>query len=745
MRCPQCGQWNRAHFAACLKCGASLRADASNPMPSSGPVSSVPVSVQEHTPAPLAAQDTARFVPSASATPAKAAEPTTQSKTGYDPSSILAQLMHLRKPTEEAVKAVPVAPPEPVREDPAASFTPEPAPAVISQHVAPAPQATPVASPAPVYEAIAEPEPEPATHIAASEPNTKPRGRLSRMQLTAQLTTELHADAPPPEDEPAPPPPVVNIDDAVLPDAQNLVKNVRPFGWNRDDGQPVLQAPPTPVLTDDGRSRRDQLPKLHASARTARRTSRHAEPEAQPAEPPAEPAPSKRAAKKAAEAEATRHHVDPSKLAPVSTIQSKRRPSFLRSLLPIAYLLLMVAIGYGGYRGYLWVRDILPEPSQDIRATAAIDTGLPRPMIETGEMEGEPVHILTFSGNDGDFISLPEYNNKNLQIVAGTLRVMIPDKFWIGDNPDDDQERFHVEINPKLISVAGIEKRMAPVEYYVEVPLSPIDLVEPAEREIDTYAAIQRIQFKVTPGSSVYLDNNDIRDLVDKNGVVTQNYRVKPEGENIVEISVKTPGFRKNIMTLSITRPYMDIPIDLSSPPESTSTANVSIRGTTDAGTSIIIETPHSDLVLDSTIGTFSFIAKLDKIGSNAVIITAKKEGRQDSRLPLTILYEPEFGEYSNRAWKFADEYDFLLTNSAQRMGQIYRVDGTIISMEAATSTTPMMVYFDGGGSTGKQMPVYMEYHGNKTWETGRKMSVYAHVIGTKDGLPLLEAMYIKY
>ncbi len=411
------------------------------------------------------------------------------------------------------------------------------------------------------------------------------------------------------------------------------------------------------------------------------------------------------------------------------------------------WMIAVVAVAFGLYKGFLALKAGTAARTPASLPSAAVDSSLPAPRLEETVVDGKAAHVLYFSGNDRDMITIPELPaGKNITILSGVAKFIIPDEMWIGDDPSEEQEYIPVTLHPKLYTQAGVEKAMAEVTYSVPVPLTEMTLLAPSatETRLETYSSTVQVQVRVATGTQVTIGNANVSDLADKSGLISQNVKIEPIGDNFIEVIARVPGHRRNRQLLTIHRPAMEIPIELDiATPEVSSNKTALIRGRTLPGATITVESPISGTVkYDKQVGTFSFSASFKLYGENTVIIRASMSGKADSVIQHRIEYKPTLDEYSRQAWALPQNYDNLTSNPSGNIGRIFVIEGTVRTVERAEK--PMLILFDASKS-GKEMVVYFEYTGDKKWETGKKMKVYGDVTGSQDGVPLLAARYIFY
>ena len=135
-----------------------------------------------------------------------------------------------------------------------------------------------------------------------------------------------------------------------------------------------------------------------------------------------------------------------------------------------------------------------------------------------------------------------------------------------------------------------------------------------------------------------------------------------------------------------------------------TSKPSVKLFGSTVPGATITIDWPHENLDVSKVDidGTFSFEALFSKIGDNEVIVRASYPGLHDSMMSHVMYYMPSVDIYSRRAWPFDRAHYLELINlNADRKGTIYECKGIITSI---ISARPQLAIMDTGTDEREQL-----------------------------------------
>ena len=425
------------------------------------------------------------------------------------------------------------------------------------------------------------------------------------------------------------------------------------------------------------------------------------------------------------------HLKNPSTAIPSRVLKKKLRLRRTMLLVFIAAFIILV-----GWIGAKYLLPILQDSNQDTETVITIT-----PTIR----DDLAAHTITISGNDGDRISLRELRTSAI-VMDGVATFDIMDYSWYDDTDTTLEESMEVTLSPYLISESGKQTPLEIISYTIDIPLSYIELYDPANQYTVVSTALYTIVFYVSEGSTVYINGEDFSDLVTKTtGEVSYNATVQPIGENTFEIVVRSPHCRENSMTVTLYREKQEIPLDLSSDISNVSNYDVmTIRATTIPGADIHVLSSYTDLnITDIELdGTFSFKAIFDTMGDNTIIITADYPGKSQTRLEYTVYYVPLVDTYSRAAWDIVSNYSELMDNMSKRVAnnQIYVCIGEIISIE---TTRPQRAFMECTSEQGSgSVTVYIENQTDAEWIAGEYYRVYADAYGMYSQVPWLVVRY---
>lgn len=398
----------------------------------------------------------------------------------------------------------------------------------------------------------------------------------------------------------------------------------------------------------------------------------------------------------------------------------------------------LVLLGMLGVAGWLAVAFVIPMLTADQNVDER--TAVVIPTIR----DDMAAHTVTIPGEDGQRITIREL--RTFAIVTGGVATFdILDHVWYDNYEDYLQDTMTVTLTPYVITDSGKQQALEPIHYEIDIPLSPIELSTPDSPYQVVSTALYNIVFYVREGSTVTINGEDYSDLVNtEGGKVSYNATVQPIGENNFEIRVRSQYCRENTLTVTLYREKQEIPLDLASDIASTNDDGfMTVRGTTLPGAVVKVLSPYSDLDITNTAvdGSFSFVAKFDKIGVNTIIITADYPGKATTRVEHNVTYVPNVDIYSRKAWSMKDMYTNYMDNLSTRVAnqQIYICQKAIVT---SIETTKPQRAFVNVGTEESPMLVYVENGSRTTWEVGKCYDLYGDAYGMYDSKPWLIVRY---
>ncbi len=408
-----------------------------------------------------------------------------------------------------------------------------------------------------------------------------------------------------------------------------------------------------------------------------------------------------------------------------------------KALTAVLAVVFVIALAIGAYKLVGWI--------QNYQLTRLYTRGAYAPTLSTVRMDDlRQGHAIIFFGKDGDQIYLPELD-RSLSISGGVARMEVADSDWFGLSVTD-VEYADITLSPMLITESGRKTELPPFNFKIDVPESPLSVTSPATDRITVVTGIYPLVLNVVPGSTVFVNGEDVTESVDRSGLLSTYIGVKPIGDNIITLIVRTPKHRECRRELTIFRQHYDIELELDTTVSDQSTSRtMAVTGTTEPGASIAVDTDHIDesLSVDMQTGRFSFIARFSNYGSNTIRFRATKPGKDDAVISFNVDYRPSLAEMSERAW--AMDYPQLRVMFENWRYQSFACKGPIIDSFTDEDGVSFLVMDVG---TDERQLVILENQSSVTNPTlGRSYLAYAYVNGQhiyqSEYYPQLTCLYL--
>ena len=439
-------------------------------------------------------------------------------------------------------------------------------------------------------------------------------------------------------------------------------------------------------------------------------------------------------------------------------LNTGRRKSRLATYLIRAFLVVAL-LGLASLGGVLAARQFVL--TQGMQVQKDNETRID---VAKTSVDGHPAHRITVYGKENAMIYLREMQASYV-IADGKVEITVPDYMWYDTESSTfatavETDTMDVTITPFIrYSQEGDQYQLEPIAFTVDVPLSPIHLLNPPTIRADVGVSIYEVRINVELGSTVIIDGTNVSTLIrGETGNVSKNVQVLPVGENVISISVKSKYCRENKMEIVLYRAEQQIPLELDAtvlsewnyePITEEQYANATdderakmqrpiISGTTLPGATITVEFPHYKLEQDMETGRFSFIPLFSALGNNDVVIRASYPDKADSVITHTVYYMPNADIYTRRAWDLSAQYTDLLNYIDIRKGTIYMGVGTI---ERIISTAPQMAIMNIGTESFEKL-VMLENSSKTTWTVGTKYKIFGDAYGLYDTMPRLTVRY---
>ena len=376
-----------------------------------------------------------------------------------------------------------------------------------------------------------------------------------------------------------------------------------------------------------------------------------------------------------------------------------------------------------------------------------------------------PAHTFSIylPDHEGQLVWIKEMK-KHYPVVGGYVTFSRVDYNCYETSDTVTEESVTATITASLQTSSDEHQALGQIEYEVEIPLSPLNLVNPPVNWAATSLVQYPLQFEVAKNSTVSINGQNYSDLVNtQDGLINVQAPISPIGDNVFVITTRAQHYRENTQTVTIYREFQEIPLDLdvdiatdryspglvddtSKPPDQNGKYpqiedKMTIRGSTIPQATLTVKSDYEDLDLTQLRinGNFSFKAVFNKIGTNSIIIEASREGYKTSTVQLDIYYVPIAAIYTRKAWDMNTQYTDYLNHSENRIAntQIYVCKGTITEIISERPQIAVMKL-----NSDYERTVLIRNYSNDTWEVGKEYRIYADAYSVYNGAPWLNGRY---
>lgn len=417
----------------------------------------------------------------------------------------------------------------------------------------------------------------------------------------------------------------------------------------------------------------------------------------------------------------------------------------VNALLRLGILLFSIAFfGYIIYTAYFWYDSWRTDRIYSSGALREPD------VVEIDMAYGQVGHSLTFFGNDGDELFIPELN-RSFPFVGGLTQIDIQDSSWFDLAPEGEEAAI-ITLTPVIYTQGNGRIGLPPLELEIETPRSPLELVDPKSDRIEVDTSVFVLRIKVVPGSKVLINGEDLSAIISTEaGMLEANLQVYPIGDNPISINVSTPHHRQVRRDIVLYRAPQTIQMERDMTLVNSTTKNTAtISGRAEPGANIVVDTKYVEgsLKVEPT-GKFSFKANLTIVGDNLITWHATMDGRADQYASYTVYYVPTLAAYSRNAWALntQDEYDLLVKMTPFWEGQEYLCRGPVVEVFEEEGVQYVAIDVAEKGAASPRICVLENKSGVKSPEVGKVYRAYADIAGLRfygdSNCPLLICRYM--
>lgn len=223
----------------------------------------------------------------------------------------------------------------------------------------------------------------------------------------------------------------------------------------------------------------------------------------------------------------------------------------LRRWIPYAFVFfLLLSGGYSLYR-YVYLPSLSPEQmpqEEQVQISASI-------------LDDMSAHTIRIPAAEGSQIYIKELRRSFL-VTGGYATFQVQDYIWYELDETEIPQSMDVSLTPFIRTGTGEQVAMPPIDYTIQIPLSPLTLIKPDVNYITASTPIYNIQFHVMQNSTVYINGEDYSSYVNtQDGYISYNAPIAPIGENKIHIAVRSQYYRQNQTEIIIYRAVQDIPL----------------------------------------------------------------------------------------------------------------------------------------------------------------------------------------
>jgi len=358
-----------------------------------------------------------------------------------------------------------------------------------------------------------------------------------------------------------------------------------------------------------------------------------------------------------------------------------------------------------------------------------------QPLVEETTYEDMAAHSITVYGEDGETAVFYDPSTgeelKRAVLQNGGYKLTIVDLNWI---PEDPGEENTMEIKPRivLIDAEGKENELDVPGFFVAVPQTELTVTSP-----DLSAAVTAEGNTLTITGTVQADTptrlfwgeEEITACIDT-ATGSFTYEAALDGSTEYQLSAALSRHGRNTLTIHVegASAPAELSLTLGELPSSTENDTQMISGISEPGATISVDGLISGSVKSDDSGSFSFVADLSSgYGVHTYTITAAI-GERTASVACSILRTPEIDAYSRKAQIF--EYRTVLRNPNDSKGKIYRIDGTVGSVEQAEEGHQIVLFYADGD---RDQPVLLDYYSTSTLREGTEYRVFADANGNTE------------
>lgn len=360
--------------------------------------------------------------------------------------------------------------------------------------------------------------------------------------------------------------------------------------------------------------------------------------------------------------------------------------------------------------------------------------------VVQGMIDDIPVHKIIIENSNGEQVNIL---NKTVPIVDGRAEIIIEDKdlMEIAEEMSSNGD-MKVTLDVTL-TATDAKTKLDKISFRLTPRTAPLTMIHPKTKEYITKEDSFTLLMKVTPESTVLINNDNFSDMITKDGKLEKTFLLSEEPEQSFEIKVITKGFQDNIHTITVKKANKDasnIPLTLDQKqPIISKDEWVKLTGNTIPGAklSLDVELKQEPRIDDE--GKFIIFARTANIGYTPCTLTASLDNKETTSLEIILERATDEAEYTSNAWEFV--YDDITRNQSRYNGTIFLLTGKVIDILSIDGKYAFTVDISTDDSI--EQLVYVEYWGNLKIEEGQRLKIFGNRWGNEGDMPKILAKFI--
>jgi hypothetical protein len=410
--------------------------------------------------------------------------------------------------------------------------------------------------------------------------------------------------------------------------------------------------------------------------------------------------------------------------------KKKKRRTSTGMLIFIVLLIIGVLVG-GGFGANAYVRSQYKTWPRMLKVVFGIGQTVvsPATVEKTVDSNGLPAHKFTVKGDNPDQLVVKLLNNQRITFVNGTATVTISDSFFIPANVTSDAETITAEVSFAVLDNHNKETPVPCDPIVIEVPLSVVTDMSPAETSVETYQTSITLSMTVLDNSKVTINGTDESANINA-GAFSKSLPVTM-GANTFDVVVTTPYYRPFKRIVAVTRTLPPVAINVPTAPlKRTENSSITFTGTMEKGATLTL-TGKGSLSYSKSAGTFTVKVSMGSLGLYEGTLTATLAGKNPGVYKYRVERVPNMAAYTAAAQTPATAT--LFSNLSSYINKKLKLVGTVTAVEPDKFTI----------SLGENQQLTVSYYGTTVITVGSQYNVYGEIKSVSAGVATCYAWFV--